>query len=111
MIDFGIALVPDSTALTPGVIGTPAYMSPEHVAGAEVGLASDIFSIGATLAFAATGQRPLGQGTPHPLIAKLISGQLETSAIPEQHKPILARRGPLQDRRDHDLPVVKWRRS
>ena len=91
VIDFGIALVPDATSLTLGVIGTPAYMSPEHIAGAEVGPSSDIFSIGATLAFAATGSGPLGQGTPHSLLARLIAGQLDTSGVPDQLKPIIHR--------------------
>lgn len=91
VIDFGIALVPDATSLTLGVIGTPAYMSPEHVSGAEVGPASDIFSIGATLAFAATGAGPLGQGTPHSLIARLMSRQLDIAAVPDELKPVIYR--------------------
>jgi serine/threonine protein kinase len=60
LIDFGIAaeLGPDRTA--PG--GTPAgswgFMSPEQTAGDMVGPASDVFSLGATLAYARTGTRP-----------------------------------------------------
>ena len=38
----------------------PGYMSPEQVLGADIGLASDIFSLGSVLTFAATGIGPFG---------------------------------------------------
>jgi serine/threonine protein kinase len=42
------------------VIGSPAFMSPEQVEGGAVGPASDVFSLGAVLVFAATGEGPFG---------------------------------------------------
>ena len=42
------------------VIGSPGFMSPEQAEGREVGPPSDIFSLGAVLAFAATGEEPFG---------------------------------------------------
>ena len=61
LTDFGLARVLDDPSLSRSgeLLGTPAYMSPEQVAGErEVGPASDQFSLGATLYEALTLQRP-----------------------------------------------------
>ncbi|MGW2251032.1 serine/threonine-protein kinase [Kitasatospora sp. NPDC001660] len=65
LIDFGIARALDvSVALTRSgfVIGSPGFMSPEQAQGAAVGPPSDVFSLGAVLAYAATGVAPFGEG-------------------------------------------------
>ena len=63
IIDFGIARAFEASAMTTAgaVFGTFAFMSPEHVRGDPVGPASDVFSLGCTLAFAATGRAPFGE--------------------------------------------------
>jgi serine/threonine protein kinase len=69
IIDFGIARALDeTTGLTnPGtLIGTLTFMSPEQVGGTPVGPASDIFSLGAVLAYAATGRGPFD--APYPAV-------------------------------------------
>ncbi|QKG21566.1 hypothetical protein ACTIVE_3204 [Actinomadura verrucosospora] len=60
LTDFGIAAVEgDATLTRPGtVLGTPAYMSPEQVAGQAVTPASDLWSLGATLYAAVEGRPP-----------------------------------------------------
>ncbi|KRV50880.1 hypothetical protein AQ490_13080 [Wenjunlia vitaminophila] len=61
LIDFGIARALDATAsLTRSgiVVGSPGYMSPEQVLGNPVGAETDVFSLGAVLAFAALGRGP-----------------------------------------------------
>ena len=60
IIDFGIARAVDATALTSSgvLIGTFSFMSPEQVRGEWLGPASDCFSLGSVLAFAATGHGP-----------------------------------------------------
>lgn len=60
IIDFGIAKRASATTITPTgtPIGTFQYMSPEHLGAGDIGPASDVFSMGAVLAFAATGHAP-----------------------------------------------------
>ncbi|REE95089.1 WD40 repeat domain-containing serine/threonine protein kinase [Thermomonospora umbrina] len=65
IIDFGIARLVDASALTAegAVLGTYAFMSPEQVTGRPAGPASDIFSLGSVLGFAATGRSPFAADT------------------------------------------------
>ena len=69
IIDFGIAKrtgesVDLRLTATGMVIGTPAFLSPEQLGNDRpVGPASDIFSLGSVLAFAATGRAPFERAT------------------------------------------------
>ncbi|MBB5122857.1 serine/threonine protein kinase [Streptomyces eurocidicus] len=61
LIDFGIARATDATAAltaTGASIGSPGYMAPEQILGQEVTGAADVFSLGAVLAYAASGEPP-----------------------------------------------------
>ena len=62
IIDLGVARGDDETSLTnTGMApGSPSWFSPEQVLGQEVTPASDYFSAGAVLTFAATGRGPWG---------------------------------------------------
>ena len=67
VIDFGVAKAlvekPDSMGLTHGgFVGTPAFASPEQFTDTRVEVRSDIYSLGATLWYLLTGNRPF-QGT------------------------------------------------
>ncbi|MFJ6798324.1 serine/threonine-protein kinase [Streptomyces sp. NPDC091268] len=64
LIDFGIARGVGDTALTQDgqAPGTPGYTAPEVLLGAEARAAADVFALGATLAYAATGRPPFGSG-------------------------------------------------
>ncbi|MGW2384953.1 protein kinase domain-containing protein [Streptomyces sp. NPDC001658] len=65
VIDFGISKAVDASAITGtgNRVGTPAYMSPEHLREGRSDSASDVFSLAGTLVYAATGRAPFGDGT------------------------------------------------
>ncbi|WP_330347622.1 endo alpha-1,4 polygalactosaminidase [Streptomyces sp. NBC_00582] len=68
VIDFGISHAVDNEALTMTgrLIGTPPFMSPEQfTAPREVTGASDVFSLGSLLVYAATGNRPFDGSSPY----------------------------------------------
>ena len=65
--DFGIARVLDTdTRLTTAgsSIGTPSYMSPEQINGADVDARSDIYAVGCVLTELLTGKPPFHDGNP-----------------------------------------------
>lgn len=85
VIDFGIAHPADVTAITRvgGVVGSPGFMSPEQVSGAPVGPASDVFTLGSVLAYAAAGVEAFGEGSPQSKMYRVVSLQADLSAITE----------------------------
>lgn len=61
LIDFGVAMRAQREALdgpASSVVGTPVYMSPEHMAGQRVTPAADVWSLGVTIYECLTGQVP-----------------------------------------------------
>lgn len=59
LTDFGVAHLTNVHHTRTGlVLGTPAFMSPEQLAGARIDARSDLFSLGATLYQLTTGQLP-----------------------------------------------------
>ncbi|MDR0343568.1 MAG: serine/threonine-protein kinase [Nocardiopsaceae bacterium] len=75
--DFGIAYVAGSAPLTRTgtVIGTPAYLAPERVAGGSATPASDLYSLGVVCYECLTGERPF-TGTPVEIALAHQHGQL-----------------------------------
>ena len=92
VIDFGISRALDSTALTATgtVFGTPGFMSPEQAEGAHAGPASDVFSLGSVLAYAATGTPPFGNGTAAAVLYRVVSVQPDLSGIPGSLREVVA---------------------
>ncbi|HEY0701680.1 MAG TPA: protein kinase [Candidatus Acidoferrales bacterium] len=66
--DFGLAHAqesPGSTLTRPGdIVGTPSYMAPEQVEGAEITPATDIYSLGIVIYEMLTGALPFSADTP-----------------------------------------------
>jgi serine/threonine protein kinase len=62
LTDFGIARLGDEPGLTSTgvVMGTPAYIAPEHARGEAVGPAMDLYGLGATMYYAVEGEPPFG---------------------------------------------------
>ena len=92
LIDFGIAHAVDGTRLTStgGIVGTPAFMSPEQVGAGELGPASDVFSLGGVLVFAATGTGPFGTATPVVLLRRVLTDAPDLGALDEPLRGIAA---------------------
>ncbi len=69
--DFGIARVAQSLDPGGGIpAGTPQYMSPEQARGDDVDGRSDLYSLGVTTYFAATGRLPFEAANAHALLLK-----------------------------------------
>lgn len=84
LTDFGIVKLTDAegTMLTTtgGIIGTPAYMSPEQVQGQEIDGRSDIYALGVILFQMLTRQLPYNATTPIGLAYKHV-----IEPIPQLH--------------------------
>jgi len=84
LIDFGIARATDGTAslTSTGVsIGSPGYMSPEQILGKGATGAADIFSLGAVLAYAATGEPPFPGDSSAALLYRVVHEEPELGSL------------------------------
>ncbi|MFE5813215.1 serine/threonine-protein kinase [Streptomyces sp. NPDC056479] len=96
LIDFGIARAADDTrhTRTGGVIGSPGYMAPEQAAGGISAEPGDVFSLGATLAYAATGNGPFLQPGEIPsaaqLLYRIVHEEPALDGVPPALAPLLA---------------------
>ncbi len=92
VIDFGIASGVSNTRLTMTnvAVGTPAYMSPEQARDSRgVTGASDIFSLGSTLVFAATGHAPFHGANPVETVFMLLREGPDLEGLPDELRPLI----------------------
>jgi serine/threonine protein kinase len=92
VIDFGISQAAERTALTESgaVMGSPGFMSPEQATGrGQVGAASDVFSLGAVLTFAATADGPFGGGTIPALLYRVVNEEPDLTRVPARLRPLI----------------------
>ena len=91
LIDFGVAWDAQSTVLTTAgtIFGSPAYMSPEYAVGDEYGPPSDVFSLGAVLAYAATGRPPFTGESPATIINRIVVEAPDLNGVPPEARPVI----------------------
>ena len=83
IIDFGVAHASDLSQLTAtGMnIGTPSYMAPEQAKSGDISPASDVFSLGVLLYFAATGKLPFGEGGTAEVLFRVVYEEPDVSGL------------------------------
>ncbi len=88
LIDFGIArpTAAEETQLTSDsmVVGTPGFLSPEQARADEAGPASDVFSLGCVLAYAATGRPPFGTGAVEALLYRTVHDEPDLGGVADE---------------------------
>ena len=87
VIDFGVARAAERIQLTVtrGAVGTPAYMAPEQARDTrQATVASDVFSLGATMLFAATGHAPYQGETVLDLLVRLATEPPDLAGLPPE---------------------------
>jgi eukaryotic-like serine/threonine-protein kinase len=94
VIDFGISRALEQSMLTTtgAVLGSPGFMSPEQARGLQdVGEPTDVFSLGAVLAYAATGGGPFGVGPTPALLYRVVNEEPKLDRVPARLRPLIER--------------------
>ncbi|WP_037958307.1 protein kinase domain-containing protein [Streptomyces violens] len=92
IIDFGIAWATGASTLTHvgTAVGSPGFLAPEQVRGAAVTPATDIFALGATLAYACTADSPFGHGSSEVMLYRVVHEEAQLAGVPESLAPLVA---------------------
>jgi WD40 repeat protein/serine/threonine protein kinase len=87
IIDFGIARAAEASPMTTAgmVVGTYSYMAPEQLLGEVAGPASDVFGLGCTLAFAATGRVTFGDDSIVTVVYRITKEPPDLTGVTEEH--------------------------
>jgi hypothetical protein len=83
LIDFGIArgLEQSGLTLTGITMGTPGYIAPELLDSNDLTPAADVFALGSSLAYAATGRKPYGEGTLESIYLRLMREDIDLVGV------------------------------
>ncbi|WP_336205046.1 serine/threonine-protein kinase [Nonomuraea sp. LPB2021202275-12-8] len=90
VIDFGIARALDSgVSATSSIVGTPAYMAPEQLAGQRVGPPSDVFAWASVIVFAASGVPPFGDDSLPAVINRILHNEPQLGELPRPLRDVV----------------------
>lgn len=91
IIDFGIAWATGASTLTHvgTAVGSPGFLAPEQVRGAAVTPATDVFSLGATLAYAATADSPFGHGSSEVMLYRVVHEEPHLAEVHDALAPLV----------------------
>ncbi|MEU5402942.1 serine/threonine-protein kinase [Streptomyces sp. NPDC005963] len=91
IIDFGIAWATGASTLTHvgTAVGSPGFLAPEQVRGVAVTPATDVFALGATLAYAATADSPFGHGGSEVMLYRVVHEEPHLQGVPDALAPLL----------------------
>ncbi len=91
IIDFGIAWATGASTLTHvgTAVGSPGFLAPEQVRGAAVTPATDVFSLGATLAYASTADSPFGHGSSEVMLYRVVHEEPQLHGVADALAPLI----------------------
>ncbi|MER6102337.1 serine/threonine-protein kinase [Streptomyces sp. NPDC001832] len=92
IIDFGIAWATGASTLTHvgTAVGSPGFLAPEQVRGAAVTPATDVFSLGATLAYAAMADSPFGHGSSEVMLYRVVHEEAQLYDVHDALAPLVS---------------------
>ena len=84
VVDFGIAVYPGASSITQAgsVMGTPSWMAPEQLTDDESTSATDVWSWGAVMAYAARGRPAVAGSRPEVALQRMAQGEYDLAGLP-----------------------------
>ncbi|MGW4303114.1 serine/threonine-protein kinase [Streptomyces sp. NPDC004646] len=91
LTDFGIARVAGATTLTEtgSFVGSPEYTAPERMSGLRSGPAADLWSLGALLCTALSGESPFRRDSLGGILHAVVSDEIRPPAEAEPLLPVI----------------------
>ncbi|MFH0174398.1 serine/threonine-protein kinase [Streptomyces cacaoi] len=110
LTDFGIAQVAGATTLTEtgSFVGSPEYTAPERMSGTRTGAEADLWSLGALLCTALSGESPFRRDSLGGILHAVVFAEIRTPAQAEPLLPVV--RGLLERDPDRRLGAAEAER-